>query len=212
MAQSPLSLLPAAQLSTRLRSDIWSVCGRFGKPHGVRGEVRLWLYNPQTDLLVADQLIFIGDHPTEQRAAPEAPSYQLKVKSVRADSKGVFLSFYELQGRDQADYLKHLAWLAPRSAFSPLESDEFYLTDLIGAQGLCFAPDEPDDDLSQGRSIGQLSDIFEAGAGDIFVFTGSDLGEVLIPHHESFIIDLDLDSRLIKVRDLPGLINKGEKS
>lgn len=203
--------LPSAELCDELTQDTWSVCGRFGKPHGVRGEVRLWLYNDQTELLNQDTPIFVGMHPRDERARPELPLYQLTLRSLRVDSRGVFVSFEELSKRDQVDALKHLAWVVPRRDFPDLEDDEFYLMDLVGAEGLLYADEGPNVEggeypTEQGRSLGTLVDIFEAGAGELLVFKGSEWGEVLIPNVDPFVIDIDLEARLIKVREIAGLL------
>ena len=99
----------------------------------------------------------------------------------------------------------------PRRDFPDLEDDEFYLMDLVGAEGLLFADEGADAEgiehlAEQGRSLGTLTDIFEAGAGELLVFKGSDFGEVLVPNVDPFVIEIDLNARLIKVREISGLL------
>lgn len=204
------SLLPLAQLTPALRQDQWELCGRFGRPHGVRGDVRLWMYNKQSDLLVEGADLFVGAHPRDGDPAP-LPSAQLTVSKIRFDAKGAIVTFAELKRREEATLLTHQAWLTPRSLFPELEEDEFYLTDLIGAQGLLFPIASDEDDPEAARPLGQLTGLVEAGAGEIFVFEGSQFGEVMVPNLDPFVIEIDLSAKLVKVREIPGLIEGGRK-
>ena len=117
--------------STALSSEEWVVCGRFGRPHGVRGEVRLWGYNHHTELLKEGMSLYLGKHPKHAKASVLPASYRLTLTKVRSDNKGLLLSFKGINQREQAQDLNHMAWLTARSEFPPLADDEFYLLDLI---------------------------------------------------------------------------------
>ena len=69
----------------------WISCGRFGRPHGVHGAIRLWCHNPQTDLLKSNTQIHIGSSPTELK------SYT--ITNVRKDAKSHILSLKEIRSR-----------------------------------------------------------------------------------------------------------------
>ena len=198
---------PPAQLSDALRADSWGLCGRFGKPHGVRGDVRLWMYNAQSDLLEPGAELFIGAHPRDG-APVELPTFKLTVQRIRFDTKGAFVSFAELNHREEAAKLNHQAWVAPRSLFSPLAEDEFYLADLIGAQGLLFPNESDGDDEGAARSLGELTGLLEAGAGEILIFESEMFGEVMVPNLDPFVISIDVEAKLVRVRAIPGLIEE----
>ena len=208
-SQEHVSPLPVAELTSELKSDVWSVCGRFGRPHGVRGEVRLWVYNNLTELLVSGTPVFVGHHPKKSGQAGRPPRFQLTLKQARIDAKGVIANFDEISNREGADALKHLAWLTPRSAFPTLEDDEFYLADLIGAQGLLFTQESTAQDLSEAQDLGELVGMVEAGAGEILIFKSEAWGEVMVPNVDPFVISIDLDVKQVKVRAIPGLIEGG---
>lgn len=201
--------LPEAKLPLDLASDLWSVCGRFGRPHGVRGEVRLWIYNNLTEALVPGTPVFVGQHPKKIGKEARPPRFQLTLRHARFDAKGVIASFEEISRREEASELKHLAWVTPRSAFPALADDEFYLSDLIGARGLLFSQESKAQDLSEGQDLGELVGMLEAGAGEILVFKSETWGEVMVPNLNPFVISIDVEAKIVKVRAIPGLVEGG---
>ena len=206
-------LLPPASLSQDELSSEWLVCGRFGRPHGVKGEVRLWSYNQQTEALSKGRALLIGPHPKQLTDPVPPATHQLTLSKVRADGKGLIVAFKELRYRDQAQRLNHLAWLQPRSSFPELSEDEFYLVDLIGAEGWAIDPslnDPPDLPSDQNATyIGQLTDILETGAGELLIFEGGECGEVNIPNQEPFVVSIDLELKRVIIRAIPGLLEGG---
>ena len=116
--------------SSPLADDDWVVCGRFGRPHGVRGEIRLWGYNNHTELLKEGMDLYLGKHPKYPNSPVRPASHRLTLTKVRSDNKGLLLSFKGISQREQAQALNHMAWVSARSTFPPLAEDEFYLLDL----------------------------------------------------------------------------------
>ena len=199
---------------TPLPADEWVVCGRFGRPHGVRGEVRLWGYNNHTELLKEGMFLYLGKHPKHPKSSVHPASHRLTLTKVRSDSKGLLLSFKEINQREQAQDLNHMAWLSTRSQFPPLAEDEFYLLDLIGAQGLAVDPKYDQETLSpealnSATSIGRLTSLLEAGAGEILIFESQEFGEVMVPNQEPFVLSIDLEQRQIILRAIRGLLEGG---
>lgn len=207
------SLLPPVSLTPEESNSEWLVCGRFGRPHGVKGEVRLWTYNQQTESLYKGMKVYIGPHPKQQNDPILPATHQLTLSKVREDGKGLIVGFKELHFRDQAQTLNHLAWLLPRVSFPELDDDEFYLIDLVGAEGWAISPSldslpaEPS--LENATYIGKLTGILEAGAGELLIFEGGEFGEVNIPNQEPFVASIDLKEKRVIVRAIPGLLEGG---
>ena len=192
----------------KLNHEEWIVCGRFGRPHGVRGEVRLWSYNNHTELLEDGMNLFIGPHPKHPSAKVKPATHRLTLTKFRMDSKGLLTGFKELNSREDAQELNHLAWLTPRSHLPDLEEDEFYLVDLIGAEGWALDP-QNDTDLANAKFIGKLTGMLEAGAGDLFIFESKEYGELTIPNQDPFVISIDMEQKRVLVRAIPGLLEGG---
>ena len=170
--------------------DKWIVCGRLGRPHGVHGALRLWCHNPDTQALEPNQTIYLGVSPKELK------HYTLEY--VRKDAKSHIVRLKEVQSRQDAADLTHKEWFIQRSAFEKLEDDELYFADLIGLEGR----------LEDGRSLGTVKQVIEAGAGEILIFKG-ELGEIMVPYVDAFIARVDLESQVIYVYAVDGLIEGG---
>ena len=168
----------------------WISCGRFGRPHGVHGAIRLWCHNPQTDLLKANAQVYVGSSPTELKP--------YTIAKIRKDAKSHIVSLKEIQSRQEITRLTHQEWFTQRDAFDDLNEDEIYLVDLIGMEGR----------LDDGRSLGKVSDIIETGASEILIFQG-DLGEIMVPYVDVFVANVNLEHRLITIHLVDGLLEGG---
>ena len=51
--------------------------------------------------------------------------------------------------------------------------------------------------------------MLEAGAGEILVFKSERWGEVMVPNLDPFVISIDVEAKIVKVRAIPGLIEGG---
>ena len=202
------SSIPLLDVSQYPIHQEWVVCGRFGRPHGVRGEVRLWSHNNSTELLEQNATICIGKHPKHPSAKVRPATHQLTVRQFRMDAKGILISFDELNNREQVQELNHLAWLTPRAHFPKLEEDEFYLIDLIGADGWAVDP-QNESDLTTAKYVGKLTSMLEAGAGDLFIFESEEFGEITVPNQDPFVISIEIDQKRVLIRAIPGLLEGG---
>ncbi len=57
-----------------------------------------------------------------------------------------------------------------------------------------------------GLELGQISDILETGANDVYIVRSESGKEVLLPAIQSVILDIDLDKGQMLVHLLPGLL------
>lgn len=159
----------------------WICCGRFGRPQGVRGEVRLWPENRETSLLRAGRVLHVG---------PETgPDEQVTLQSVRADAQGPVVRIAGIEDRDAAAALTGRWWFEDRSSFEPAGKDEYYVADLIGVSVRTV----------DGRALGPVRDVWNFGGGDILVVEG-DRGEILIPFAGDHVVEVDVKAGIVVVR------------
>jgi 16S rRNA processing protein RimM len=71
-----------------------------------------------------------------------------------------------------------------------LEAGRYYHHQLIG----CDVVDE------SGQPLGRLVEILQTGANDVYVVQQADLRELLLPALETVILQVEADSRMIRVR------------
>lgn len=101
------------------------------RPHGVRGELRLKLYNRDSDLLVSLPEVILR-HPDGEQDV-------VKLTRVQRANDALLVRVEGCDDRDHAEELRGAQILVPREVFPPPEEGEFYVCDLIGAKVL--APD-----------------------------------------------------------------------
>lgn len=165
----------------------WIRFGRFGRPHGTRGEIRFWPFNPESALLTADREINIGD---------DSPSQTHRVRHLRIDSKGAIVALEGVDDREAAQALTGRTWYEHREAFPSADDDEFYVVDLIGSTVITEA----------GDVIGQLNSIETFGPVDTYVVRDG-AREYMIPGIDTFIRRIDAEKREVVIRPVEGLLD-----
>lgn len=167
---------------------MWVALGRFGRPHGVRGEIRFWPFNAGTELVAGTKTIRVG------RKAADATEYS--VERVRLDAKGALIKLDSMADRDEVRALTNQFWFERRDAFPELDASEVYFVDLIGLAVLNESREE----------LGRVKDVLDVGPAEILVV---DRGgrEAMIPNVEEFVLRMDLEAGEIIVRPIDGLID-----
>lgn len=120
--------------------------GVIGKPHGVRGQLRVNVFAQEPETLEAFTLT---DRHGRQFALAWAHENVAWLSEVTPGGKR------RITGRNEAETLTNVELFVPRSALPETEEEEFYLTDLIGLE----VRDEA------GRAIGKVANILDYGAG-----------------------------------------------
>ena len=146
--------------------------GEIGRPHGVRGLVRVRSFTAEPMGLTAYGPL--TDEAGERRFVLELLAEDL------ARIEGV-------SDRDAAARLTGTRLYVPREALPPPEEDEFYLADLEGMQAVSEA----------GEPLGEVSAVEDHGAGIFLVLDGPP--ERLIPFTKAAVPVVDLAARRIVV-------------
>ncbi|MDH3624088.1 MAG: ribosome maturation factor RimM [Myxococcales bacterium] len=105
----------------------WIELGVIARPHGVDGEVRVHLYNPDSTLLEELTEVFVRAEPGE------APSL-VDVITSRRGPKALLIRLAGVESREDAEALRGFTLCIPRGALPDLEEGEYYHADLIGLQ------------------------------------------------------------------------------
>lgn len=158
------------------------VIGKVAKPFGVRGEIKAHSFTASIEPFQRSTRLFLDDEP-------------FTVKGVRPHQGAVLLM---LAGIESPEKVKTLAGRLIRTEaanFPPIEDDEYYLHELIGAEVRDTA----------GTLLGRVTRLIETGANDVLEIHGP-LGEILLPLIESVVPDVDLEAGVITVDPPDGLI------
>jgi 16S rRNA processing protein RimM len=131
------------------------VLGRIAGIFGVRGEVRLLLFNPDSGWL------FERPRTVELRG-PDGVKHRARLVVRPGAGKRVLGTLSGVEDRDQARALMGWEIAVPRRALPEPEPGEWYIDDLLGAPAR----------TTEGRDLGTLREIHPGNPVDVWEFSG----------------------------------------
>ena len=156
--------------------------------HGVRGEVKVF---PTTDDVKRFKRLkeVILDTGKEQMT--------LELEGVKFFKQFAILKFKGFDNINDIEKYKGKSLFVTRENAVKLKKDEYFIADLIGLKVL----DEEE------KKIGELKDVIETGANDVYVITMTDGRELLLPAIKQCVLSVDIEGGTIKVHILEGLLD-----
>lgn len=162
--------------------------GVIASTHGVRGEVKVF---PTTDDVKRFKRLkeVILDTGKEQMT--------LEIEGVKFFKQFAILKFKGFDNINDIEKYKGKSLFVTRENAVRLRKDEYFIADLIGLKVL----DEEE------KEIGELKDVIETGANDVYVITMTDGRELLLPAIKQCVLSVDVEGGTIKVHILDGLLD-----
>ncbi|GAB4262750.1 ribosome maturation factor RimM [Deferrisoma sp.] len=160
--------------------------GRVGRPHGVRGEVRV---DPQGSLprgLEGYTRFYL-----DRGRGPEP----VQVEHHRIHGRFVLVKFQGYDTPEAVRELTHAVLCVDRSELPPLGPDEYYHADLLDCEVVG----------EGGEALGRVVDVFDSGAHDVLVIRTEGGAERMLPVVSQWVLAIDLDAGRITVRVPEGL-------
>jgi 16S rRNA processing protein RimM len=157
--------------------------GFIRRPHGIRGELIMDIHTDFPERLCAGAKVFLGE---EHRPA-----------STRPHGTSMLVAFQGLGSTpEEAGHLRNTWVYVTAADRPPLPDGKVYQHQVLGLRVV----------TDEGRELGQLVDIFETGANNIYVVKTADEKEILLPAIPDVILGIDKEKGEIKVHLLDGLI------
>ena len=155
------------------------VVGRFGAPHGVRGEVRLQSFTQ-------DPLAVAGYGPLR---GADGRSFTLdKVRLVKDDM--LVARVAGVATREAAQALTHIELTVERAALPPPDEDEVYVADLVGLAAVG----------ADGAPLGTIVGVPNYGGGDLLEVRPPGGGETLLfPFTKAVVPVLDVAAARVTI-------------
>ena len=163
--------------------------GVITSPHGVRGEVKVY---PTTDDAMRFKKL---DHVILDLGRGERR--ELKIRQGKFFKNMVILKFKEFNNINEIEKYKGKDLLIRRDQAVKLAPNENFITDLIGLKVV----------TDEGKEFGTLTDVLQTGANDVYVIESLEGKEYLFPAIPQCILDVNLESQMVTVHILDGLLD-----
>lgn len=168
------------------------ILARVLRPHGVRGDVRVQVVTRFPERMISLDVIYVGRDPTDP-----ASLRQHHVTRAHHDKDNLWLLHFEgVNDREAADRFRAQYLCVALEDAVPLADDEVYLFQVIGLEVR----------TTDGMVLGNVADVLETGANDVYIVKGETYGEVLIPAIQGVIQDINVESGLMIVQLPAGLL------
>ena len=158
--------------------------GKIIKPHGIRGELKLFLYNNESSILSKDINIWI-DFNNKLRL--------YKLDSIKGLNKKI-IKIRAIDDRDTADLFSAKKIFILRKDFPELDKENFYLNDIIKFKV-----------FSEKNNVGIVTDVLSLPGGNVLV-VNCDGKEVLIPMVDEYVLLFDFDREIVFMKNIQEFI------
>ena len=163
---------------------IYLSVGFLRRPHGLHGEIIMDLHTDFPERMKSGRKLFIGEEHKP-----------MTLTSVRPHQSGLLVKFKNVETPEDAGMFRNQWVFVKKADAPPLPAGTIYQHELIGFSVV----DENDNPL------GELVDILETGANDVYVVRDDSGKEILLPAIPSVILDLQPARHFIRVHLLDGL-------
>ena len=160
--------------------------GQIVNTFGIKGEVKVVPFTD--DIRRFDEL-----EKVYVKTKKESKQYQ--VENVKYHKNMVLLKLKSIDRIEEAELLRNAFLEVDREDAIPLEEGQYFIVDLIGLEVY----------TDEGKLLGKVEDIYNAGANDIYVIKDELGKQILLPGIDEVIKEVKLDDRII-VHLIPGLI------
>lgn len=163
---------------------VYLTVGFLRRPHGVRGEIIMDVHTDFPERLKDGRKLFIG-----------AEHKQVTLAGSRPHAKGMLVKFKGIDTPEDAGQFRNQWVYVPAAEVPPLPEGQLYQHELFGFTVV----DEND------NTLGELVEILETGANDVYIVRDDAGHEILLPAIPSVILEMEPARRLIRVHLLEGL-------
>jgi 16S rRNA processing protein RimM len=156
------------------------------RPHGVRGELRLKIYNPDSEVLLGRPAIRLASGEGETRPA--------RLESVRRVPGALLVRLEGVSDREAAEHLRGVRIEVLRSALQPAADGEYYCCDLEGCEVLL-----------AGERIGRVTSVASYPTCDALVVARDGAPRLEVPLVDRYLSSVDVNQGRIVLRTIDEL-------
>lgn len=161
--------------------------GKIVTTHGIKGEVKLYPWCDDPDMFYDIETIYLDSKGTNP----------VKLQGVRYAKNMPLLKLEGFNSIEEASKLRDKIVYVHRDDI-PMEEGEYLIQDLIGLKVI---------DADKDTVYGELTQVSPTGANDVYHIRFADGKERLIPAIPQVVLEIDLESNVMKIRPLEGLFD-----
>jgi 16S rRNA processing protein RimM len=161
------------------------VIGKLTRPHGVHGEIFFEILTDFPDRLKPGGLVYTGE-----QYIPHV------IHSLRNHKNGLIVGFDGYHDPESVGKLRNQFVFIRSNNIPPLPEGEYYHHELLGLRIM----------TSENHELGELVQIMQTGANDVFIVQTPSKAEILIPYIDEIVRKIDLEKGEILIDPIPGLL------
>jgi 16S rRNA processing protein RimM len=165
---------------------VYLAIGFLRRPHGVTGEIIMDLHTDFPDRIKAGRKVYLG----EKR---ETATFE----SVREHGQGLLVRLHGYDTPEAVGRFRNHWVYVQSSEVPPLPKGKYYKYELVGLRVV----------EENGNPLGELTEILETGANDVYIVRREDGKEILLPAIPPVVLHVDMTSRVMTVHLIDGLVD-----
>lgn len=155
------------------------------KPHGIKGFLKVLVYNENSNILLDKQKLVIRK---------ELKSVELNVEKVNLESDFSLIKFFDVNDRDSADVYRSYEICIPRSDF--IDDDELLLSDFVGS-----------DLYFDDTKVGSIVDVLSFSTNSLLKIIDLNSREHLVPIRKELIKFFDRKDCKLVMNEIKGILD-----
>jgi len=164
--------------------DTWVPLAEIARPHGVKGELRLRLFNKTSDALLGQDEVLVR--------LKEGGEHEVSVERARRADDAILMKLHSVDDRDRAEELRGALVCVRRRDFEEAESGEFYAIDVVGAEVKL-----------AGERVGTVAELVTYPSVEVLLVHADDgKGDWEVPLTEMYIARIDVAAKLVELVSL----------
>jgi 16S rRNA processing protein RimM len=150
---------------------------------GLKGEVKVYSYTDRNERFEELETIWLDNK-------------QYNIQNVRYQNKVVIIKLEGINDRNQAELQRNKKVYIEETDLQELPEDTYYVRDLIGMEV-----------VTETEKLGEITDVIQNAAQDLYEVKTEDGKKIYIPVVKQFVLDVDMETRVVKVELPEGLLD-----
>ena len=159
--------------------------GQIVNTHGLKGDVKIYSYTDYPERF--EEIDYVYDD--------DGKKYMLE--RVKYHKSMPIIKLQTVDSIDDAEKMRGVTLYIDEENLRELEEDEYMISDLVGLQAF----------TESGNPLGEVVNVLQYTANDIYVIHSSDGKEYLVPALKEFVPVIDIENKKMIINEIKGLLD-----